>query len=393
MGSKPHKPNASQFTLYHLQSQQRGLTLSAALKALVPGCSWGQAQNWITNRHVQINGNLCLDPSRRLTEKDVIKLWRESLAKPVDAEQLKLAYVDEHLVVVEKPAGVTSVKHREERVTSSRRKQRQETLEELLPAAIARHLGWAADRGAPGSRRPGSRGGRLGGRAQPALPPVYPVHRLDRDTSGLMIFARTRAAEQRLIKLFRDHRIDRQYWAVVHGHAASQVIRSTLVRDRGDGQRGSAPAGTTPEDGQSAVTHVHLVEHLPGYSIIRCKLETGRTHQIRIHLSERGHALCGDKIYTRSLDGKTVDDRSGAPRHALHSERLAFRHPITGEPLVFQMRLPPDLAGWLKRFRTRLASAEPQPEAGNAAADKDEAARQTGGDSERRDHTPHAEGS
>jgi 23S rRNA pseudouridine1911/1915/1917 synthase len=89
------------------------------------------------------------------------------------------------------------------------------------------------------------------------------------------------------------------------------------------------------------------------YTLVECRLETGRTHQIRIHLAEQGHPLCGEKVYTKPLRGKPFEDQSGAPRLALHAVELGFQHPITGEPIHFEMPLPPDLASFLKRLREK----------------------------------------
>jgi 23S rRNA pseudouridine1911/1915/1917 synthase len=218
MSRKSHGSSTQPFTLFHLQPQHAGQTLAAVLKLLVPGCTWGQAQQWVQQRQVQVNGNLCTDPARRVAAKDVLKFWKEPLAKPVTAEQLRLPYIDEHLLVVEKPAGITSVWHQAERRMPARRRELQPTLEELLPAAIAKAIG------PPHSPRP--RGPVKGQR--PKAPAerwsVFAVHRLDRDTSGLMLFARTRIAEQKLVSMFRGHRIERQYWAVASGHVASQTV-------------------------------------------------------------------------------------------------------------------------------------------------------------------------
>lgn len=391
MARKPNRSTSERFTLYHLNETLAGQTLSAAIKSLLPKTSWGQVNNWIARRHIQVNGNLCLDPARRVSSTDVIKLWREPLAKPVAAEQLRLPYIDEHLLVVEKPAGITSVWHREERRLPARRRNLQPTLEELLSGAITKAIG------PPRDLRAGNRfaaGGPAGqGRRKPGAPelrwPIFPVHRLDRDTSGLMIFARTRIAEQKLVVLFRDHRIDRQYWAVAVGHVSSQSVRSILIRDRGDGLRGSLTgsivlsplsqalvnaqpseiemAGIAKSDGQLAITHVELRETIGPYSLIRCRLETGRTHQIRIHLAELGHPLCGEKTYTRLPSGQTVAEPAAAPRQALHSERLAFTHPLTGERLEFKMPLPVDLKQWLGRLRNLVVEGQ-----GNSQAQSQE---------------------
>ena len=363
------------FTIYHIGPAQNGLALAAALKAIVKDCSWGQAKKWLLNRHVQVNGNLCLDAARRVKEKDVVKVWQQPLAKPIDSSDLRLAYWDEYLLVVEKPAGVTSVRHFEERKISTKRRQLQPTLEELLPPVLAKvqHLRWpplppkGMNRGRLESKPPFDTRHIQNSKLIPAEMQVYPVHRLDRETSGLMLFARTRIAEQKLTAMFRQHVIEREYVGIALGQVTAQTIRSHLVRDRGDGHRGSA-SGKVIEDGQEAVTHIVSVEHIAapggntgdaaGYSLIRCKLETGRTHQIRIHLSEAGHMLCGDKIYNRAADSVMMIDSSGAPRHALHSDRLAFKHPFSGEKMQFNMPLPRDLASWLARLQNATSANE-----------------------------------
>jgi 23S rRNA pseudouridine1911/1915/1917 synthase len=127
-----------------------------------------------------------------------------------------------------------------------------------------------------------------------------------------MVFARTREAEQRLIRMFAKHEVQRAYVAVVYGHVDAQTIDTWLVRDRGDGLRGSAPLGEATEGAQRAVTHIRPMEHLPDYTVVECRLETGRTHQIRIQLSEIGHRLCGEKTYTHAAGQKPQDDTSRA---------------------------------------------------------------------------------
>ncbi len=366
-------------TVYHLGPRHAGLTLAAALKELIPNTSWSAAKQWIAKRQVQVNGNLCLDEARRVSEKDVVKLFEQPLPRPVAPSDLRIAFLDEHLLVVEKPAGVTSVRHVAERKLSTRRRQLQPTLEELLPPVLAKlqHLRWP-----PLPPLGMNKGKKVGGPKfkQPAgihnakkLPPelqVIAVHRLDRDTSGLMLFARTRVAEQKLTNMFRRHTINREYVAICLGQVAPQTMESRLVRDRGDGVRGSLAAVVEPatqtelddsnpdiQTGERAVTHILSAEHFvaganeQAYSLIRCRLETGRTHQIRIHLSEAGHMLCGDKIYFRNAHGAITPDPSGAPRHALHSDNLSFSHPVTGQQLKFAMPMPQDLAKWLKKLR------------------------------------------
>src|SRR5262249_31997338 len=166
--------------------------------------------------------------------------------------------------------------------------------------------------------------------------------RLDKETSGLVVFARTVAAERGLGKQFRAHTVHRRYLAVVPGYVPKQTIRTRLVRDRGDGRRGSTGLA---DQGKEAVTHVEPVERLPGYTLVACRLETGRTHQIRIHLAELGHPVCGEKVYGPRTD------TSGAPRLALHAAELGFRHPAIGEEMRWTMPLPPDLGAVVQRLR------------------------------------------
>ena len=213
-----------------------------------------------------------------------------------------IRHADAHVVVVDKPAGLTTMRHPDEVAEFGGRARRflPPTLADLLP-------------------------GLLGGVR------VRAVHRLDKETSGLVVFARTVAAERQLGAQFRAHSIERRYLALVRGRARSQRIESVLVRDRGDGRRGSCqppanepPGSTRRHVGQRAVTRVGVVEKLGDYTLVECRLETGRTHQVRIHLGEAGTPLCGDHIYDRPLHGKPLPDASGAKRVALHAARLGF---------------------------------------------------------------------
>jgi 23S rRNA pseudouridine1911/1915/1917 synthase len=320
------------FHNHHVTPELAGLALVAALRKLRPDESWSAARRLIANRHVQINGNLCLDEGRRLQPGEVIKVWREPREAPPKLEDIKIRYLDAHLVIVEKPAGVTTVRHPEERSWSNRRKQHQPTLDELVARILARRR--SAQRARSGK--------------QTRAPTVRLVHRLDRDTSGLMVLALSAEAERRLVQMFRKHAVRRVYQAIVHGRVEDQTFESHLVRDRGDRRRGST---TLPEVGKRAVTHVRPLEHLDGYTLAECRLETGRTHQIRIHMAEAGHMVCGEKVYNKPLFGTIREDRSGAQRQALHAAELGFTHPITGEPLHFTMPLPKDMGRLLVTLR------------------------------------------
>jgi 23S rRNA pseudouridine1911/1915/1917 synthase len=315
-------------SVYHVRSDLVGKTLAAALRVWQSQLSWSKAKQIIESGRVLVNGAVCRDPARRLLPTDVVKI----LTKPVCAKRPKpnivIRHLDSQVVVIEKPPGINAVRHpEEERVYEP-------TVAELLPRLLAEHEGRA------------TRG---------TLPPVRPVHRLDRDTSGLMVFARTVEAERKLGMQFRKHSIHRVYLAIVHGLVQPRTIVSRLVRDRGDGRRGST---TLPRVGKLAITHVKPLEYLGDYTLVECRLETGRTHQIRIHLAELGHPLCGETVYNKPLFGEPIPDRSGAPRLALHAAELGFTHPTRDVWLSFRSELPSDLMRFLEKLRSRSGNQD-----------------------------------
>ncbi len=144
-----------------------------------------------------------------------------------------------------------------------------------------------------------------------------------------MVFAKSKRAELELARQFREHTIERVYHCVAHGSVHAARIESQLVRDRGDNLRGSARHG---QKGKRAVTHVEPIAALPGATLCRVQLETGKTHQIRIHLSERGHPLVGERVYIRDFLA-AGHEPIPSPRLMLYAATLAFAHPITGAPV------------------------------------------------------------
>lgn len=310
--------------LFRVLPRQVDQIISAALSEWMPGSSRAEIRRLLQSRRVMVNGNLCSDAGYRLRLKDVVKLLPHSIAPPAEEQNVRIRHLDKHVVVVEKPPGVTSTRHQDDRHLPKKRRQFQQTLDEMLPRLIARAEG----------RRDEC--------------PVIAVHRLDRETSGLMVFALTAEAQEHLQHQFRKHTIRRRYVAVVRGFVEEQTIESRLVRDRGDGRRGST---TLPGAGKTAITHVRPIERLGDYTLVECRLETGRTHQIRIHLSEAGRPLCGDKVYWRPLLEPDEPDTSGASRLALAAVELGFEHPATGRPMSFETPLPPDLAKFVQRLR------------------------------------------
>ncbi len=332
--------------VFHVAGTDAGKPLAGVLRSLLNDES-ADAAELLRDRRVQIDGNLCQELSRRLKLGEVIKVLPHTIAAPPTEKDIRVHFADEHLVVVEKPSGLTTMRHEEEADWRGRRRRLESTLDDLLPRVLGQWIGsrQSPSRDAKSKQRTNSRGPISASRI-----PVIPVHRLDRETSGLMVFALTPKAERSLVEQFREHSIDRTYLAVVIGKIEEQTIESYLARDRGDGKRGSV---TDPDQGQRAVTHISPIESLMGCTLIECRLETGRTHQIRIHLSEAGHPVCGDKEYRGPLGQKPIVDRSAAPRLALHAAELGFEHPVTKKPLHFESKLPRELAQWLSRFRNK----------------------------------------
>jgi 23S rRNA pseudouridine1911/1915/1917 synthase len=145
------------------------------------------------------------------------------------------------------------------------------------------------------------------------------------------------------MKQFRKHTVDRRYLGLTRGVPAAGRIESVLVRDRGDGRRGSTVV-PNPQDGKRAVTRVKVIENWRQFALVECRLETGRTHQVRIHLGEAGTPLCGETVYDRPVNGKPIPDGSKATRPMLHAGRLGFKHPDHGEEMVWDILPPEDFA-------------------------------------------------
>ena len=301
-------------------------TVSAFVRALLPGASWSRARELCRSGRVWVDGAPALDPAARLALGSVVELWPEGARAargPFGPEDV--VHADAEVVVVRKPAGLLTVPWSEED---------RDTLVSLARTALARRQ---AGRGA-GRRGPG--------------PHLRVVQRLDKETSGLLVFARTIAAERHLQQQLRAHSMERRYLAIVHGRAEDATYDTLLVPDRGDGLRGSwgifrRPRGEPPETSRRAVTHVSVLEPLRGATLVACELETGRQHQIRIHLSEAGHPLVGERVYVRGFAGPLIP----APRPMLHAAVLGFVHPRTGRELRFEAPPPADFEAALNRLR------------------------------------------
>jgi 23S rRNA pseudouridine1911/1915/1917 synthase len=309
---------------------QSGLTVLAALRQWLPGASWSAVRKLLADRRIVVNGSLCLDEARRIKPGETVTLSSTQLRPPPCESHVRVFWLDQDVVVVDKPAGMITLRHASERDWSETKKRRQPALDDLIPELIARHEGPSAGGGK-----------RLAG--------IFSVHRIDRDTSGLIVFARNAKARDVLIGQFKGHSIERTYLAIVRGEAAAGTIRSFLVDDRGDGRRGSTQ---DPGAGKLAITHVRVLETFDGFTLVECRLETGRTHQIRIHLSEAGHPVYGDIKYGSPASQLDASNEV-LSRLALHASSLGFRQPTSAELLRFDSPLPPDFSSHLARLRRR----------------------------------------
>jgi 23S rRNA pseudouridine1911/1915/1917 synthase len=309
---------------------EAGHTLAKILRSRLHATqpSWTEVRRIIETRHVRVGGTCCTDSARRMTVGEVVEL----LTKPEHRKQasqphgLNIRHLDDDLVVVEKPSGLNTVRHPRELEWSQKRRELVPTLQDVAQSAIALHL-----------NRPVNK-----------LPALRIVHRLDRETSGLLVFARNTLAERHLGQQFKAHTVIRRYLALIPGFLKPQTIRSLLVRDRGDGRRGSSANG---QQGKEAITHIEVVERLNRFTLLSCRLETGRTHQIRIHLSEAGHPVCGDRVYCIDSSGTQFPDESRSLRLFLHAVELGLNHPTTHQELHWSMALPNDLETVLSRCR------------------------------------------
>lgn len=277
-----------------------------------------QARAALAGGKVSLFGVPTGDGGREVDPRDVVVNPRAPKLTP--GRDMALVFRDEHLVVAYKPSGMLSV-----------------------PAAgRGRHVDLI------------SRVARIVGRAMP-------VHRIDEQTSGLMVLARSEAVRIALKDSFAAHDVHRRYLALVKGHPPDRPrrVETRLLRNRGDGLRGSVErkpkarwSRPPNQELKRAVTHLRGLALLPGQcALVQAELETGRTHQVRIHLAELGFPVLGDPLYApRAIE-------KAAPRLALHAAELGFEHPVTGEA----MRWYAPLADDLERLRRSLGKPRPEP--------------------------------
>lgn len=341
-----------------VEKRESGWTVAEMLRKRFM-LTWTQAKRIVERGHVRVAGQLTRAPEQRIKagnrvwiatgaievktvkgpkpkkSEEVVTPIVKPKAKPKPKKEpappnpflelIEIVYVDDSLVVVNKPADLTTTRNAEETAEFGARARKflPKTLADLLPTLL----------GVPNRK-------------------VVPVHRLDRDTTGLLVFARTSRAATSLMTQFRKHTVDRHYIALTRGIPEESRIESVFVKDRGDGRRGSSKE-LKPPGGQKAVTRVKVLAELGDCAKIECRLETGRTHQVRIHLGEAGAPLCGEKIYDRPRGGVPYPDDSGAKRPMLHAAHLGFQHPETEEFVSWDAEPPADFAEVLAKLKAK----------------------------------------
>jgi 23S rRNA pseudouridine1911/1915/1917 synthase len=301
--------------------QMHGQRLDRTLAELVPEFSRSYLQQLIEAGAVTLAGAAALKPSLKVKagERGSVELrpTPQSQAFKAEAIALDVVYEDEHLYVIDKPAGL--VVHPAPGNWSGT----------LLNALLARDAGAFS------------------------LPRAGIVHRLDKDTSGLMMVARTRAAMDRLVQMIAAREVSRQYLALAHRRwegAARRPVEVPIGRDPRNRLR-MAVVDLQRHAGKPASTVFDLVDNAEEGCLVRATLHTGRTHQIRVHLAHIGHPLVGDDLYGGA-------PAAGLARQGLHAFRLAFAHPMTGEPLVFHSPLPADLQAALRHWSLRYNESD-----------------------------------
>ena len=289
-----------------------GWRLDRALADAVPTLSRERLKVLIASGAVTRDGVMVRDPAKRASAGDRLNVAVPNPTLPHNEAQdipLVIAYEDEHLIVIDKPAGL--VVH-----------PAAGNLDGTLVNALLHHC-------------QGSLSG-IGGVARPGI-----VHRIDKDTSGLMVAAKTDRAHEGLARQFHDHSIDRRYRAIVGGRPrpAEGKVDAPLARSATNRKKIAIVQG-----GKRAVTHYRTMELLRDAALVECRLETGRTHQVRVHMASIGHALLGDPVYGRTKGAqKALLETLGFRRQALHAAHLGFIHPVKSTALAFDSDMPADM--------------------------------------------------
>ena len=293
-------------------TEHAGLRLDQSLARLLPEHSRNRLQSWLREGRVRIDGNV-RDPKDKVWGGERLLVAEAEAVAPdedrAEAIGLNVVYEDAHIVVIDKPAGL--VVHPGSGVPSG-----------TLLNALLHHAPEVAE-----------------------VPRAGIVHRLDKDTSGLLVVAKTLEAQTDLVRQLQARSVKRQYVALVHGAVEHGGSVDAAIGRHPSQRTKMAVVGA----GRHAVTHYTPLEAFDRATLVQCNLETGRTHQIRVHMAHIGHPLVGDPVYGRRKSGSPLLD--GFPRQALHALRLGLIHPASREPMEWESPLPPDLANLLDAMR------------------------------------------
>jgi 23S rRNA pseudouridine1911/1915/1917 synthase len=305
-----------------IDAASSGMRLDKALADLVPDLSRERVKALILERRVtRSGGSPVTDPAHKVVEGQdyaiALPAPQEAAAAP-QAIPLVVMFEDEHLIVVDKPAGM--VVH-----------PAAGNADGTLVNALLHHCA-------------GQLSG-IGGVARPGI-----VHRIDKDTSGLLVVAKSDRAHEGLARQFKDHSIERLYAAIVAGRPAPPAGTVDTWIGRSDADR-KKMAVHREGRGKHAITHYRTLQPLADSALVECRLETGRTHQVRVHMAHIGHPLIGDPVYARPKKGfKSILETLGFKRQALHARTLGFIHPVTSKALTFESAIPADMQELLSQL-------------------------------------------
>jgi 23S rRNA pseudouridine1911/1915/1917 synthase len=307
--------------IFSIPTEYGGMRLDQVLARMLPEYSRSRLQEWVTQGQVTLNGEPATT-KQKVWGREVVEVVPQSLAseQPYLAEDIALdiVYEDDSILIINKPVGL--VVH-----------PGSGNWEGTLLNALLHHAPHLSE-----------------------VPRAGIVHRLDKDTSGLLVVAKTLIAQTDLVRQLQARTVSREYLAIAHG----EVERNGKVDAPIDRHPSQRTKMAVVEGGKPAVTHYTIVESFPGCTLLRCKLETGRTHQIRVHMASIRHPLVGDHIYIKGAQKcppQMRDILAAFPRQALHAERLGLEHPESGEWMEWQVDMPADMQQLLAEIR-RIAA-------------------------------------